>query len=169
MKRFLKLLMHLYGMSLFSQLKSHYTHLLVNWKFCGLGEEATIIKILLTDRRQTTCSKYLFCVLVKMSLLEVGITGVLSCSHPLRHTADTGNISEMNKFNDNKFTTTRWCKFLWHLGVGGFLVLPFFGRHASQLNLTWLSSLFYWSGLNWLRSRTVHQLSYLHANEQQSG
>lgn len=105
-------------MSLFSQLKSHYTHLLVNWKFCGLGEEATIIKILLTDRRQTTCSKYLFCVLVKMSLLEVGITGVLSCSHPLRHTADTGNISEMNKFNDNKFTTTRWCKFLWHLGSG---------------------------------------------------
>lgn len=134
-------------MSLFSQLKSHYTHLLVNWKFCGLGEEATIIKILLTDRRQTTCSKYLFCVLVKMSLLEVGITGVLSCSHPLRHTADTGNISEMNKFNDNKFTTTRWCKFLWHLGVGGFLVLPFFAD--MQASSIWPGYLPCFIGRDW--------------------
>lgn len=63
---------------------------------------------------------------VKMRLAEKGITGLLSCSHPFRHTADTGNISDINKFNDNKFTSMYRCKFLWHLGVGGFLVLPFF-------------------------------------------
>lgn len=55
---------------------------------------------------------------VKMRLAEVGITGLLSCSHPFRHTADTGNISDINKFNDNKFTSMYRCKFLWHLGSG---------------------------------------------------